>query len=307
MTPSLRLVLATGAALAVAPRPTVAQSTNALAARGPAAIAAPAAKHILYRVQGPNGATVYLLGSVHLLSANAATLPAEVDTAFAHARTLTLEASLDSAVAAAPRLMALGRFADGQTLRSTLSPAAAARVDSVLHLYGLSLDQLNGFKPWFVGMLMAQLAMQKMSLQAQYGVDVQLNARAKQAAKPVLGLEGIDVQVGMLDRLSPADQERMLVDSDGPEIAAKQMAAIQDAWTHGDAAGLDSLVNARLGEAPSIFDAIIGSRNRAWVPKIEAMITGHDDALIVVGAGHLVGKDGVVAMLRAKGYAIDQM
>jgi uncharacterized protein YbaP (TraB family) len=288
--------------VAQTPAPSVVATTH-----GSPSIASPASRHIMYRVHGPQGATVYLLGSVHLLSADAATLPPEVDSAFAHSRTLTLETSLDSAMKRAPELMARGRFADGKTLRGCLSPAAATKVDSMLHAYGLSLDQLNGFKPWFVSMLMAQLAMQKLNLQPQYGVDMQLNTRAKQAEKPVLGLESVDFQMGLLDGLSAADQERMLLESDTPDVAAKELGAIRDAWSHGDAAGLDSLINARLGEAPAVFDAMVGSRNRAWIPKIEAMIQGRDDALVVVGAGHLVGKQGVVAMLRAKGYAVDQM
>ncbi len=312
MPTTLKTALATGAAIAAATFPAGAQVASAVgtthASMPMASAASPASsRHILYRVRGPEGATVYLLGSVHLLSPDAATLPPVVDSAFAHARTLTLETSLDSAMARGPELLARGQFADGRTLRTTLSPAAASKVDSLLHTYGLSLDQVNGFKPWFVSMLMAQMAMQKLHFQSQYGVDMQLNTRAKQASKPVLGLEGVDFQLGLLDGLSPADQERMLVESDGPEVAAKQLGAIRDAWSHGDDVGLDSLINTRLGDAPAVYDAMIGRRNRAWVPKIEAMIRGHDDALVVVGAGHLVGKDGVVAMLRAKGYTIEQM
>ncbi len=306
-----KMALAASALLAAGALPSAAQVASVVATtRGSTTtVSSPssASKHILYRVRGPEGATVYLLGSVHLLSADAATLPAVVDSAFAHARSLTLETSLDSAMVRAPELLARGRFADGRTLRGSLSPAAASKTDSLLHTYGLSLDQVNGFKPWFVSMLMAQVAMQKLNFQSQYGVDMQLNTRAKQTAKPVLGLESVDFQMGLLDGLSPADQERMLVESDGPDVAAKQLGAIRDAWSHGDAVGLDSLINVRLAEAPAVYDAMIGSRNRAWVPKIEAMIRGHDDALVVVGAGHLVGKDGVVAMLRAKGYTIEQM
>jgi uncharacterized protein len=262
---------------------------------------------MLYRVRGPNGATVYLLGSVHLLSADAATLPAEVDSVFAHSRSLTLETSLDSIQARAPEMLVRGQYRDGKTLRGTLSAKSATKVDSLLHLYGLSLDQLNAFKPWMVSLVMTQLAMQKLNLQAQYGVDMQLNTRAKQASKPVLGLESVDFQMGLFDALSPADQERMLVDADGPEITAKELGSIQDAWRHGDAAMLDSLINTRMADAPTLFDALITARNRAWMPKIEALIKGGDDALVVVGAGHLVGTQGVVAMLRAKGYTLEQM
>ena len=305
MTTTLKLAVAAGAALAAGPHSSQAQvRATAIAAHGPAVTSS---RHMLYRVRGPNGATVYLLGSVHLLSADAATLPAEVDSAFAHSRSLTLETSLDSVMARGPEMLMRGRYSDGKTLRGVLSPKSATKVDSLLHLYGLSLDQVNGFKPWMVSLLMTQLAMQKLNLQAQYGVDMQLNTRAKQASKPVLGLESVDFQMGLFDALSPADQEYMLVESDGPDITAKELGSIRDAWSHGDARMLDSLINSRVAEAPTLFDALITARNRAWIPKIESLIQGGDDALVVVGAGHLVGTQGVVAMLRAKGYTLDQM
>ena len=160
-----------------------------------------------------------------------------------------------------------GRYSDGKTLRGVLSPKSATKVDSLLHLYGLSLDQVNGFKPWMVSLLMTQLAMQKLNFQAQYGVDMQLNARAKQASKPVLGLESVDFQLGLFDSLSPADQERMLVESDGPDVTAKELGSIRDAWSHGDAPMLDSLINSRVAEAPTLFDALITARNRAGYPR----------------------------------------
>lgn len=264
-------------------------------------------KHMLFRVRGPNGATVYLLGSVHLLSADVATLPPPVDTAFAHAKSVSLETSFDSIAARAQELMMRGRFTDGSTLRSTLSPAAAAKTDTLLRGYGLTLDQVNGFKPWFVAMLLSQAAMQKMGFQAQYGVDMQLNARAKAAGKPVLGLESPDFQLGLLDGLSRADQEQMLMDGTPPEQAAKDLATIRDAWAAGNASALDSLLNRHLDKAPSLRNALLTSRNRNWLPKLDSLITGKDDALVVVGAGHLVGKDGVIELLKARGYTIDQM
>ena len=264
-------------------------------------------KHMLFRVRGPNGATLYLLGSVHLLSQDAATLPPEVDSAFDHAKTVSLETSLDSIAMRAQELMMRGRFSNGATLRSTLSPSALPKVDSLLRSYGLTLDQVNGFKPWFVSMLLSQVAMQRMGFQSQYGVDMQLNARAKQAGKPVLGLETPDFQLGLFDGLSVADQEQMLVDGTPPAQAARDLATIRDAWAIGNVGALDSLLNRRLDTAPGLRTALLTNRNRNWIPKLEQMIKGSDDALVVVGAGHLVGKDGVIELLRAKGYTVEQM
>jgi uncharacterized protein YbaP (TraB family) len=293
---ALRLVLVAVAAAAAA--------TAATAATLNAQPAPP--RHMLFRVRGPNGATVYLLGSVHLLTPEAGKLPPEVDTAFAHAQTVTLETSLDSLKMRALEIATIARLPDGKTLRSVLSPSTAQRTDSLLHLYGLSLDQVGGLKPWFVDLVMTQLVLQKAGFQADYGVDMQLNERAHAANKPVQGLESVDFQMHLFDSLSPRAQEQMLLAAEGPAETAARMAALKDAWASGNAARLDSLSNASPGSA-EFNEAFVYRRNRSWIPKIESLINGTSDALVVVGAAHLVGRDGVVQLLRAKGYTIDQL
>lgn len=268
---------------------------------------AKAAKHMLFRVRGPNGATVYLLGSVHLLSPESATLPPEVDAAFAQAKSVGFETSIDTLQARAMELMTRAQYTNGATLRGSLSPATAAHADSVAKSYGMSLDQLNGFKPWFVSIVLTQLVLRKMDFKAELGVDMQLHTKAKAASKPEFGLESTDFQLGLFDSMSPQDQEKMLKQITSPDSAAKQLKAIRDAWSAGNGVALDSLLNDGMKDSPGVFAALITNRNRSWIPKLESLIRGKDDALVVVGAGHLVGKDGVVELLRAKGYTIEQL
>jgi uncharacterized protein YbaP (TraB family) len=268
---------------------------------------AKAAKHMLFRVRGPNGATVYLLGSVHLLSPESATLPPEVDSAFAQAKSVGFETSIDTLQMRAMELMSRAQYTNGATLRGSISPATAAHADSLIKSYGLTLDQLNGFKPWFVSVALTQLVLQKMGFKAELGVDMQLHVKAKAASKPEFGLESTDFQLGLFDSLSPQDQEKMLKEIVAPDSAAKQMKAVRDAWSSGNGAALDSLLNNGMKSSPGVFAALITNRNQAWIPKLESLIRGKDDALVVVGAGHLVGKEGVVELLRAKGYTIEQL
>src|SRR5579884_3288708 len=282
--------------------------TLAAAAPRHAVLAAQApAKHMLYRVRGPHGATVYLLGSVHLLTPEAGKLPPVVDTAFDHAKSIALETSLDSLQMRAPEMLAIARLAPGSTLRSVLPPALATTTDSLLHLYGLSIDQVAMFKPWFVSMLMTQLAVQKAGYQADWGVDAQLNKRAHDANKPVIGLESVDFQLHLFDSFPLAVQEHMLASGKGPEQSVADLNVLKDAWLAGNAAEIDSVTTASGDTPPEMLDALIYKRNASWIPKIEEMIKGTSDVLVIVGAAHLVGKNGVVAMLRAKGYTVEQL
>jgi len=262
---------------------------------------------MLFRVRGPNGATVFLLGSVHLLSAEAGKLPPAVDSAFDRAKTVAFETSFDSLQKRGMELVMRARYTNGATLRSSISPAGVARLDTVLKSYGLTVEQVNGYKPWFVSVMLMQTVMQRANYQAQYGVDVQLNTRAHTANKAIVGLEPVEMQLGMFDSLSPADQEKMVLQSSGPDSSSRVLAKIKDAWITGDVAAMDVLLNEGLKDAPGLFAKLVTERNAAWLPKIEEMVKSKDDALVVVGAGHLVGKQGVLEMLRAKGYRVEQL
>jgi uncharacterized protein YbaP (TraB family) len=99
----------------------------------------------------------------------------------------------------------------------------------------------------------------------------------------------------------------MLKELVAPDSAARQLKAIRDAWSSGNTGALDSLLNSSMKDSPGVFAAMITNRNRSWIPKLESLIRGKEDALVIVGAGHLVGKDGVVELLRAKGYTLEQM
>ena len=149
--PSFRAALTIAAASGVLTGFTVPPHSTAASPR--VAQGSAPGKHMLFRVRGSTGATVYLLGSVHLLDPQAGKLPAEVDSAFAHAKTIAFETSLDTVQMRAMELMTRGQYSGGATLRSSLSPAGLAKADSVLKLYGLTIDQVNRFKPWLVSVL----------------------------------------------------------------------------------------------------------------------------------------------------------
>lgn len=266
-----------------------------------------AGKHMLFKVRGPNGATVYLLGSVHLLTPEAGKLPAEVDSAFSRAKIVAFETSIDSVQAHAPEFFAKARYANGATLRSSLTPASVPKVDSIVRSYGLTLDVVNQFKPWFVALALSQAVMQKAGFAPQFGVDIQINEKAKAAKKRIIGLEGLDVQLNMFDRFSNADQERMILTAKSPEGAAKELEQIKTAWLNGDSEGLEAVYRDSQDETPDMHAILVDDRNVNWLPRIDELVNGKDDALVVVGAAHLIGKKGLLELLRAKGYQVEQL
>lgn len=82
---------------------------------------------------------------------------------------------------------------------------------------------------------------------------------------------------------------------------------IVQAWLRGDAASLEESLLSGMRAYPALFQKLIVDRNRRWVPEIERLIKQGENPLIVVGAAHLVGKDGVIELLKQQGYTVEQL
>ena len=79
-----------------------------------------------------------------------------------------------------------------------------------------------------------------------------------------------------------------------------------EAWAEGDTAGLEKLLLASMKSSPELYQRMLVDRNASWVPQVEACITARTSCFVVVGAAHLIGDDSLVAMLRKKGYKVEQ-
>lgn len=280
-------------------------------ASAPQAAAQQPARNILYRVEGPTGATVYMLGSIHLLTEDAYPLSPHVESAYADAERVYFEVNLDSLQARGAEMLPLALWQNGQTLRGAIPADLYAQVEQAAGEYaqmGISMAVLDRFEPWMVAMMFSQLEWARAGLQAQHGVDMHFEGRAQQDGKALGSLESVDFQMGLMDGFTPEQQVEMLRQTleDLPETG-EMMGKMVSAWRAGDAAAIDSLINRSMGRYPQLYAKMLTERNAAWVPQIELLLRGSDDVLVVVGAAHLVGDESVVAMLRERGYTVDQL
>jgi uncharacterized protein YbaP (TraB family) len=269
------------------------------------------ARTLLYRVEGASGATVYMLGSIHLLSADAYPLPQPVQNAYADAERVVFETSLDSLMARQQEMALRGMYQGGKTLRSELPAEVYAQVQAAapaLAPLGLTMPVLDRMEPWLVALMFQAVEWQKAGLTPEHGVDMHFSGRAKQDGKPVGGLEPVELQLSLFDGMPAEAQVAFLKQSleEAPETA-EQMRQIVAAWRAGDAARIDAIMNESLDESPALYARMLTDRNAAWVPQIEQLLRGGDDVLVVVGAAHLVGEQSVVKMLRDRGYTVEQL
>jgi len=281
-------------------------------ARGdaPAAKATPPVP-LLWKVTGPGDSRVYLLGSFHLLRAQDYPLAADVDQAFAASKRVVFELSpqdMQSPQLTQKMLQAAVRT-DGTELKRDLDPATWTKLQAYATANNLPLAQLQGMKPWFVGLTITLGQFTKMGLDPNLGLDRHFMQRAATAGKPTSGLEDIDTQVGVLSGMSAAEQQQMVAEAlDQADKADAEGRKLHDAWRRGDDKLLWTSMAAQMrGEYPQLYKRINTERNDAWVPKLQQYLqAGQGGTLVVVGTLHLLGDDGVVAKLKAKGFTVER-
>ncbi len=276
-------------------------------------VAPPVPVPLLWKVsQGRH--TLYLLGSFHLLKPQDYPLAPEVDAAFADAEQLVLELSADELTSPAlgQAMLAAAQLPASDSLQRHLKPETRKALQGYAQANNLPLDALQHLEPWLVATSISVQEMARQGLDAQLGLDLHFIGLARQAGKPVTGLEHGQQQIDMLDGMSPAEQEQYLAETlaDSGSTGARETERLHAAWRAGDVPTLrDGLAADMKREYPALYQRINVARNDAWLPKLEARLRGpgDEDTLVVVGALHLLGSDGVVEKLRAKGYAVERI
>ena len=247
---------------------------------------------------------VYLLGSVHLLPDGALPLPPAVEAAYADAEVVAFEADLDSLGALAMAVMQAAT--DEETIADVLDDDQRARVAAYAAALGLPAAAFDPFEPWMASVTLSMVALQRAGFSGE-GVDAHLNARAGADAKERVAFEGALSQVALLDDLPTADQILLLESglAGGPDSTAATMREMVALWSAGEDEALAALMTRSMEGSETLHDAMLTRRNAAWVPQIEALLAREGtDALVVVGAGHLVGAGSVVELLQAAGHTV---
>jgi uncharacterized protein YbaP (TraB family) len=149
--------------------------------------------------------------------------------------------------------------------------------------------------------------LKKMGLDSEYGLDKHFFTLARQSGKKIVALETVDFQMDLMTGFSKEEGE-LLVKTTLRDVDTLQndLGDMLKAWQTGDAVKLEKLLNEAKADAPIIFKRLVTDRNRNWLPKIEELVNGKENSIVIVGAGHLVGNESVVDLLKKKGYKISQ-
>jgi uncharacterized protein YbaP (TraB family) len=204
-------------------------------------------------------------------------------------------------------MLAKGRLDPGTTLEGIVSPKTYGLLRERVKQVGIPVQALDPFKPWVAALMLTTLKLKKLGYDPQYGVDHYFTRKAKQEGKEISGLETFEFQIDLFDRLSLPEQESLLLQTISElDVMEREFNDLVRAWVQGDTAALEKILLASFREFPEIYRRMVVDRNRAWAGEVEKMLAGNEKTIVVVGAGHLVGKEGLAELLRAKGYAVEQ-
>lgn len=274
-------------------------------------LAAPAGAHELpiWRVsQGP-GRLLYLVGSMHALKPADYPLPASMISAFARSDVLVEEIDLNAIDKrqAMQTIAGLGMLPPNRSLAQAMGPDWA-RTRTLAKAAGVNLDVYLRSKPWFAAVVISDQLFRNAGYQAKLGLDRHFANLAADRGMPVIGLETLEGQLKLLDDIPLALQREFLLQTlSQANRAGRELAQLHRAWRTGDAAALERLAERDFSHFRSLRTELIGRRNRNWLPTLERCLTGGKTCFVVVGAEHMVGPHGLVALLRAKGCEIRQL
>jgi len=283
----------------------------------PACTAVPAADapakatqtHSLWKVQG-NKHDVYLLGSIHFLSKTNYPLPDVFDQAYTNSTTIVFEADIGEMenITNALKLLKQTTLSDGETIESQVSAEVYKQFTNYVTEAELPLFMLERFKPAMAAMTLVVLESQKMGLEPEYGIDKHFYTRAKEDSKQIGALETMDFQANLITGLSKEEGEMMLKSTLKELDSLKtELGDVVTAWKTGDSGKLDKLLKEEGEQGTALNKKLVTDRNEQWVPKIEELLKQDKPALVIVGAAHLVGKQGVVELLRNRKWKATQL
>ncbi len=281
----------------------------------PSALAAESAggsgRPAMWRLADPD-TEVTLFGTFHILPAGVEWSSAKYDAAMAAAETTIIETDATSPEAQAAIQDAVGKFGlnpPGVTLSETLGPDRAAQLTARAEELGVPMAALEPMRPWLALISLTQVVFQRAGFDPAEGVEAAVLARAAEEGDAIAYLE---TAVYQIEALASLDGEDMFANFDTTidqfaefdELTARLL----EAWRTGDVEGIERDILAPLREvSPGAYGTLFTRRNENWAQEIEALMAGEGDYFIAVGAGHLVGPDSVVAMLRDRGYAVERV
>ena len=267
-------------------------------------------KSLLWEISGKSlESPSYLFGTIHLIPKSDYFFTETMESTFKKAKQVTFEIDMEEMNDMSAMFSMIGKMymADGKKLRDLLSTEDYEKVKTHFDGMGLPFAFLERVKPMFLSVMTDPDAM---TLQMDGGDDggmlsyeMQLTEMAQNQDKDIQGLETMDFQMSLFDSIPYDAQAQMLVKAiDSEKEDGGQLDDMVKLYKQQDIQSMYSMMNTDEGLG-GFDDVLLLRRNRSWIPVMEKMMN-QNSTFFAVGAGHLGGPEGVVALLRKAGYTV---
>lgn len=259
----------------------------------------------VWKVTRPDGKTVYLGGSVHALAKSDYPLPAAYLRAFDASSRIAFEVDRGALQESTKSLVLNGKYRRGDSLKNHVDARTYAYMSRLFGLMNVAEENFSQYRPWFIVLLLQSASIRRSS--PEEGVDEYFMKRAAKRSMPVIGLESVQEHARVYSGLTDRESEILLLSTFIPSETRRGDGDVMKAWHRGDAETLARIMEQEAREFPAFNERLLGARNRAWMPRIDGFVASGHTYFVVVGAGHFGGSKGLLALLRAKGYQIEQL
>jgi uncharacterized protein YbaP (TraB family) len=249
---------------------------------------------------------IYLFGSMHVLSPGVTWRTKSFDRAYAAADKVWFETRADAGPAEIKALVDRYGVDAHRSLTEKLPPVSVASLRPLLDKRGVPLERVDRLRPWAAAMMLSVLPMTEAGGSVASGADAAVTTRAKRADKPVAVFETLEEQLKIFADLPEPVELEYLDDVVREQLTPPRNGVdLQNVWLRGDMNRLGPLLVDHLRrDRPALHEALLHRRNLAWAEKLDREMRGSGVQLVVVGALHMAGDDGLPALMQARGYAV---
>lgn len=254
--------------------------------------------------------TVYLLGSIHLLKQENYPLNEKMERAFEDAETVVFEMNLDSAQTPQAQQLLMGKamYPDGMNLKFSVGDSLYEILAEKTGEQDVNLAAMSRFKPWFIAVTVAGMKLQSLGFDPQFGIDRYFFGKARKQGKDVAAFETLEYQISLFNTLSGENQGLLLLQTlEDLDIIEEELNHIITAWENGDLAEIEQTLLKSFEDYSYLEDALLVQRNKNWLTQIERFLRGDRDYLVVVGAAHMAGNNGLIQLLQDRGHNVQQL
>ena len=252
---------------------------------------------------------LYLGGSSHLLRTEDFPLPTEFDMAFDASQEMVFETDINSV--SNPEIVQLmmmkSLLPEGKTLKSLLSDKVYDELSKVCAENNIPMENVQNIKPAMLMSILEMVQIKKMGFQPQ-GVDTYYFAKQMAKKGEWTHFESVEFQMDLLTTIGDGFEDEYVKYSlaDMKNIE-KELSILIDEWRKGNTKFISKKLKKSSKQFPLVYNKMFTERNANWMPQIEQFLQDDKVEFVVVGLGHLVGKDGLLKLLKNKGYKVEQL